>query len=58
MDAEREPLLQEVSELVFDDQWLLPLHYENVVVGARDDISFSPRADMYTLAYEVRQAGE
>ncbi|MEE2862289.1 MAG: ABC transporter substrate-binding protein [Pseudomonadota bacterium] len=58
VDAEREPLLQEVSELVFDDQWLLPLHYENVVVGARDDISFSPRADMYTLAYEVRQAGE
>ncbi|VDS10269.1 Heme-binding protein A precursor [Paracoccus haematequi] len=57
-EAEREPLLQEVSKLVFNDQWLLPMHYENVVVGTRADIRFEPRADMYTLAYEVRLADE
>lgn len=49
----REPLLQEVSELTFNGKWLLPLHYENVVMGAKDGIEFEPRGDKYTLAYEV-----
>lgn len=57
-EADREPLLQEISAMVFNDQWLLPMHYENVVVGTTGDIWFDPRADMYTLAYEVRLADE
>ncbi|WP_229672929.1 ABC transporter substrate-binding protein [Salipiger pallidus] len=55
-EAEREPLLQEVSKLTFEDTWLLPMHYENVVMGARTGIEFKPRGDKYTLAYEVKSA--
>lgn len=49
----REPLLQDVSDLIFNNTWLLPMHYENVVMGAKSGIEFTPRGDKYTLAYEV-----
>ncbi|MGM8931690.1 ABC transporter substrate-binding protein [Salinicola halophyticus] len=52
-DAKREPLLQKVSELTFNDLWLLPLHYENVALAAKKNIDYQPRGDKYTLAYDV-----
>lgn len=55
-DDEREPLLQQVSELTFNQHWLLPMHYENVVMGASKSIAFTPRSDKYTMAYDVRPA--
>ncbi|WP_138470886.1 ABC transporter substrate-binding protein [Poseidonocella sp. HB161398] len=54
----REPLLQKVSELTFNHVWLLPMHYENVVMGAKSSIEFAPRGDKYTLAYEVHGSTE
>jgi len=54
----REPLLQQVSELTFGETWLLPMHYENVVMGAKKGIEFTPRGDKYTLAYEVHGSTE
>ena len=55
-DNEREPLLQQVSELAFNQNWVLPMHYENVVMGASKAITFTPRSDKYTMAYEVSPA--
>ena len=55
-DAKREAMLQELSAEVFNHLWLLPMHYENVVLGAEKDIEFKPRSDKYTLAYEVHSA--
>lgn len=57
-EADREPLLQQVSELTFNSTWLLPMHYENVVMGAKKGIEFTPRGDKYTLAYEVHGSAE
>ncbi|MDP0926473.1 ABC transporter substrate-binding protein [Paracoccus onubensis] len=54
----REPLLQQISALTFNDVWLLPMHYENVVMGAKQNIEFTPRGDKYTLAYEVHGTTE
>lgn len=55
-DAERQPLLTELSTLTFNKLWLLPLHFENVVLGANKAISYLPRGDKYTLAYYVKPA--
>jgi len=55
-DKAREPLLQQVSALTFNQHWLLPMHYENVVMAANKQVAFTPRGDKYTLAYEVRRA--
>ncbi|KAA0012249.1 ABC transporter substrate-binding protein [Billgrantia pellis] len=54
-ESAREPLLQKVSDLVFNNNWLIPLHYENMVMGAHEDIEYKPRGDKYTLSYEVHR---
>jgi peptide/nickel transport system substrate-binding protein len=54
-DGKREKLLGEASEIVFNDVALIPLHHEVLVLGARKDIAFTPRADQYTLAMEVKR---
>ncbi|WP_312795735.1 ABC transporter substrate-binding protein [Tianweitania sp.] len=53
-EAERKPLLEELSTQTFNNLWLLPMHYENVVLGAKKSVSYAPRGDKYTLAYEVK----
>jgi len=55
-EAERLPLLQELSEQTFNNLWILPMHYENVVLGAKKTVTYTPRGDKYTLAYEVKPA--
>lgn len=57
LDAEeRGVLLEEVSERVFNQTWLLPMHYENVVLGAKTGVDYTPRGDKYTLSYDVTPA--
>jgi peptide/nickel transport system substrate-binding protein len=53
-EASRKPLLEKVSELTFNKLWILPLHYENVVLAAKKSISYAPRGDKYTLAYDIK----
>ena len=55
-EAERKPLLEELSALTFDNLWILPMHYENVVLGAKKTVTYTPRGDKYTLAYDVKPA--
>ncbi|WP_342364351.1 ABC transporter substrate-binding protein [Terrarubrum flagellatum] len=52
-DGRRNALLAEASEIVFNDVAVIPLHHEVLVLGARKDIAFTPRADQYTLAMDV-----
>jgi peptide/nickel transport system substrate-binding protein len=54
-DAKREKLLGEACEIVFNDIALIPLHHEVLVLGAKKEIAFTPRADQYTLAMEVKR---
>lgn len=55
-EAQRAPLLEELSTLTFNNLWILPMHYENVVLGAKKTVSYKPRGDKYTLAYDVKPA--
>ncbi|WP_445503327.1 ABC transporter substrate-binding protein [Microvirga sp. G4-2] len=52
----RLPLLEELSNLTFNRLWVLPMHYENVVLGAKKSVVYTPRGDKYTLAYDVKLA--
>ncbi|MBS9722209.1 ABC transporter substrate-binding protein [Tianweitania sp. BSSL-BM11] len=55
-EAARTPLLEDLSTETFNNLWLLPMHYENVVLGAKKSVTYTPRGDKYTLAYEVKPA--
>ncbi|WP_417271562.1 MULTISPECIES: ABC transporter substrate-binding protein [Alphaproteobacteria] len=52
----REAQMQEISELIFNNSYLMPLHYESVALGARKGLSYEPRSDKYTLAYDIKPA--
>ncbi|RWM23912.1 MAG: ABC transporter substrate-binding protein [Mesorhizobium sp.] len=53
-DAKREKMLSELSEIVFNDVALIPMHHEVLVVAARKDLQFTTRADQYTLAMNAK----
>ncbi|MER8816392.1 ABC transporter substrate-binding protein [Mesorhizobium sp. M0965] len=55
-DAKREKMLSEISDIVFNDVALIPMHHEVLVVAARKDIQFMTRADQYTLAMNAKTA--
>src|SRR6266702_1854302 len=56
-DDRRAKLLAEVSEVVFADRAILPLHHEGLTWAARKSIQYTPRADQYTLAMGVTASG-
>lgn len=51
----REGLLRQASEMAVGDAAVLPLYFEGKVWAMRRELSFSPRADEYTLAAEVER---
>lgn len=53
-DAKREKMLSELSEIVFNDVALTPMHREVLVVAARNDLQFTTRAEQYTLAANAK----
>lgn len=53
-DAKREKMLSELSEIVFNDVAVIPMHHEVLVVAARKDLQFTTRADQYTLAMNAK----
>lgn len=55
-EGEREELLRQVSKLTADRVWILPMHYENVVLGASAGVNYQPRGDQYTLSYYITPA--
>jgi peptide/nickel transport system substrate-binding protein len=57
VDDRRAQLLAEVSEIVFADRAILPLHHEGLTWAARKSIQYTPRADQYTLAMGVTTSG-
>jgi peptide/nickel transport system substrate-binding protein len=56
-DGTREKLLQDASHLAMSDYGIIPLHFEVTPWAFKKGISYRPRADQYTLATEIRQAG-
>ena len=53
-DTKRGMLLAAASEKAMDMQAIIPLHYEVSVWGMRKGVSYTARADQYTLAHEFR----
>ena len=53
-DAARNTLLAQASALAFADRAILPLHHEVGTWGLRGGLDYTPRADLYTLATNVR----
>ena len=55
-DGEREALLRQASRMAMEDFAIIPLHYEVTPWAMRATIDYAPRADQYTLPYNIRPA--
>lgn len=55
-DGQRNALLAEANGLAFHDAAILPLHFQVSVWGARKGLTYTTRADQYTLAMGVHRA--
>ncbi|HVL57606.1 MAG TPA: ABC transporter substrate-binding protein [Burkholderiaceae bacterium] len=55
-DTKRGLLLAAASERAMELQGIIPLHFEVSAWGMRKGLSYTPRADQYTLAFEVKPA--
>ncbi|MCK6454484.1 MAG: ABC transporter substrate-binding protein [Alphaproteobacteria bacterium] len=55
-DAAREKLLAEACEIAIGDLGIIPLHYQINAWAMKKGLSYAPRTDEYTLAYEVKPA--
>lgn len=53
-EKRREALLREACVVAMRDQGLVPLYFEVAVWGVRHRLDFIPRADLFTLAADVR----
>ncbi len=55
-DDARQELLRSASRMAMADFAIIPLHYEVTPWAMRATIDYAPRADQYTLPYDVRPA--
>jgi peptide/nickel transport system substrate-binding protein len=56
-DAARERLLQQASEVAIADYGLIPLYYQVNIWATRKGLTYTPRADEFSLAHMVRPGG-
>lgn len=55
-DDKRDALLAEANSIAFQDDAILPLHFQVSVWGAAKGLTYTTRADQYTLAMGVHRA--
>jgi peptide/nickel transport system substrate-binding protein len=56
-DNKRAELLRQAQTIVLDDHGILPLHFEVTTWAFKKELGYKPRADQYTLPYEVKLTG-
>ena len=55
-DAKRKDLLARASEIAMDDVAVMPLYFYSFSIASPKNISYNPRLDQFTLAYNARRA--
>jgi peptide/nickel transport system substrate-binding protein len=54
-DAKRMDLLARASEIAMDDVAVMPLYFYSFSIASAKTISYAPRLDQFTLAYNARR---
>ncbi|MEQ1595324.1 MAG: ABC transporter substrate-binding protein [Casimicrobium sp.] len=57
-DAKREALLGRATEIAMADQGIIPLHFQMNVWAMKKNLTYTPRTDEYTLAWQVKPAAK
>ena len=55
-DAKRYAMIAQAAEIAFGETALIPIHYEVSTWGTTAGYRYTPRADQYTLATDLKPA--
>ncbi len=55
-DENRRVMLQNATKLAMEDLGLMPIHFQFTIWAMKKGISYTPRTDEYTLAFQFRPA--
>jgi peptide/nickel transport system substrate-binding protein len=53
-DENRRTMLQKATELAMSDLGLMPIHFQFTIWATKKNVSYIPRTDEYTLAFQFR----
>jgi peptide/nickel transport system substrate-binding protein len=53
-DAKRNAMIAQAAEIAFDETAMIPIHYEVSTWGTAAGYRYTPRADQYTLAMDLK----
>jgi peptide/nickel transport system substrate-binding protein len=55
-DENRRTMLQRATELAMSDLGLMPVHFQFTIWATKKNVSYIPRTDEYTLAFQFKPA--
>jgi len=53
-DENRKAMLQQATKLSMDDLGIMPIHFQYTIWATKKGVSYTPRTDEYTLAFQFR----
>ena len=53
-DDNRRAMLQQATKLSMDDLGIMPIHFQYTIWATRKGVSYLPRTDEYTLAFQFK----
>jgi len=57
-DDNRRTMLQKATELAMSDLGLMPIHFQFTIWATKKNVSYIPRTDEYTLAFQFKPASK
>ncbi len=55
-DDNRRAMLQQATKLSMDDLGIMPIHFQSTIWATKKGVTYVPRTDEYTLAFQFKQA--
>ena len=55
-DDNRRAMLQQATRLAMDDLGIMPVHFQYTIWATKKNVSYTPRTDEYTLAFQFKPA--
>jgi peptide/nickel transport system substrate-binding protein len=57
-DANRSQMLQQATKMAMDDLGIMPVHFQYTIWATKKGVSYTPRTDEYTLAFQFKPVGQ
>jgi peptide/nickel transport system substrate-binding protein len=57
-DGNRSQMLQQATKMAMEDLGIMPIHFQYTIWATKKGVTYTPRTDEYTLAFQFRPTGD